>query len=91
MTGNEKESRMGVYPCKHCGALFVSVTMTQEEHALGCPYSERGRSAEASCAVPGCGHSWAAHCGHTVAVGQPEPHHCSQLCGCRAFMPVVRS
>ncbi|MHB8387652.1 MAG: hypothetical protein ACYDDA_09090 [Acidiferrobacteraceae bacterium] len=31
---------MGIYPCKHCGALFVSVTMTQEEHALGCPYSK---------------------------------------------------
>ena len=37
----------------------------------------------------GCGHSWGAHCGHTFMAGQPEPHHCSQLCGCRAFVPRV--
>ena len=28
---------MGVYPCKHCGALFISVNMTQEAHAPTCP------------------------------------------------------
>jgi hypothetical protein len=28
---------VGVYPCKHCGAPFVSVTMTQEPHAPDCP------------------------------------------------------
>jgi hypothetical protein len=30
---------MGVYPCKHCGALFVSVNMSQQPHAAGCPFS----------------------------------------------------
>ena len=33
---------MGVYPCKHCGALFVSVNMTQQAHAVGCPYANGG-------------------------------------------------
>jgi len=33
-----------------------------------------------------CGHSWSAHCGHTTQVGHPEPHHCSQLCGCGEFL-----
>ena len=36
-----------------------------------------------------CAHCWAAHCGHTHQVGTPEPHHCSQLCGCKAFLPRV--
>jgi hypothetical protein len=29
---------MGVYPCKHCGARFISVNMTQEAHHPSCPY-----------------------------------------------------
>jgi len=32
-----------------------------------------------------CGHGRAAHQGHTHLVGTPEPSHCSQGCGCRAF------
>jgi hypothetical protein len=30
---------MGVYPCKHCGALFISVNMRSEPHRPGCPFS----------------------------------------------------
>lgn len=33
---------MGLYPCPHCGALFVSVNMTQEPHAPGCPHMGGG-------------------------------------------------
>lgn len=36
----------------------------------------------ASCA---CGHSRAAHEGHTVVDGFPEETHCSRGCGCKAF------
>jgi hypothetical protein len=72
---------VGVYPCKHCGALFISVNMTQQVHAPDCPY--------APCATPLCGHAKSAHGGHTHRVGTPEPSHCSQLCGCKAFLPTI--
>ena len=39
---------MGIYPCRGCGALFISVNMTQEPHAPGCPLIQ-------PCAR--CGHS----------------------------------
>ena len=32
---------MGIYPCKECGALFISVNMTQEPHAATCSYGKR--------------------------------------------------
>ena len=43
----------------------------------------------ATCAT--CMHTYAAHCGHTTRVGEPEPHHCSQLCGCKGFVPMLGS
>lgn len=36
-----------------------------------------------------CGHTYSHHCGHTHVIGTPEPHHCSQLCDCREFAPLV--
>lgn len=33
-----------------------------------------------------CSHAWAGHCGHTVAVGQPAPHHCAH-CDCHWYKP----
>ena len=41
------------------------------------------------CAQLGCGHSRDAHGGHTHRVGTPAPTHCSQGCGCRAFLPRI--
>jgi|HubBroStandDraft_2_1064218.scaffolds.fasta_scaffold07824_4 hypothetical protein len=67
---------MGVYPCRGCGALFISVNMTQETHSPKCPYLECAR----------CGHSQAAHDGHTHKIGTDPPTHCSQGCGCEAFL-----
>jgi hypothetical protein len=32
-----------------------------------------------------CGHERGLHEGHTQRPGDPEPTHCSQLCGCHAF------
>lgn len=37
----------------------------------------------------GCGHSKSAHEGHTVQVGAVPPTHCSQLCGCKAYLPRI--
>ena len=33
-----------------------------------------------------CGHAKVAHEWHCHRVGTPEPTHCSQLCGCHAFV-----
>ena len=38
---------MGVYPCRGCGALFISVNMTQEPHAPGCPVAELNKLRDA--------------------------------------------
>jgi hypothetical protein len=71
---------MGIYPCRGCGALFISVNMTQEPHAPTCPLIQ-------PCAR--CGHPESAHEGHTHKIGTPEPTHCSRGCGCAAFLPRI--
>jgi hypothetical protein len=35
-----------------------------------------------------CGHARQAHTGHTHPPGTPESTHCSQGCGCQAFVPL---
>ena len=46
---------MGLYPCPHCGANFVSVTRTQEPHADGCiakPDADQPDPLSATCMHP---------------------------------------
>jgi DNA-directed RNA polymerase subunit RPC12/RpoP len=74
-----RETKMGLYPCDECGALFISVTMTQEPHAPTCSHA-------GTCAR--CGHSVDAHGGHAHRIGTPPPTHCSQGCGCDAYVHV---
>ncbi len=32
-----------------------------------------------------CGHPYSSHVGHTYKLGEKEPHHCSQGCGCHDY------
>lgn len=41
------------------------------------------------CARIGCGHAKQAHEGHCHRVGTEVPTHCSQHCGCRAYLPRI--
>jgi len=36
-----------------------------------------------------CGHAKAAHEGHCHRIGSPPPTHCSQGCGCAAWLPRI--
>lgn len=41
------------------------------------------------CARIGCGHAKQAHEGHCHQVGTEVSTHCSQHCGCRAYLPRI--
>lgn len=64
---------MGVYPCTSCGALFISVNMTQEPHGPTCPFNEdtqtRAASVVQECRRNGTGDETDAAKGSLVWIG----------------------